>query len=76
MQKYVTISAKIPSTLRQKMRRLGIRPSKVFKVGLEEELKREQALILVKKAQKARKILEKIPIEEVVEGIREDRASR
>ncbi len=73
MQRYVTISAKIPSSLRQRMRRLGIRPSKVFRVGLDEELKKGQALELIKKAQKARKILQRIPIEEVVEGLREDR---
>jgi hypothetical protein len=74
MQRYVTVSAKIPSKLRQKMRRLGIRPSRAFRIGLEEELNRKQALGLVKKAQRLKKVLERIPIEEVVEGIREDRS--
>ena len=74
MQKYVTVSAKIPSSLRQRMRQLGIRPSRAFKVGVEEELKKEEALELLKKARKLKKILERIPIEEVVTGVREDRA--
>ena len=72
-QKYVTVSAKIPSALRQRMKRLGISPSRVFKIGLEEELKKEQIAELTKKAQKLKKVLDRIPIEEVVEGTREDR---
>lgn len=72
-QKYVTVSAKIPSSLRQRMKRLGISPSRAFKIGLEEELKKEQVAELVKKAQKLKKVLDRIPIEEVVESIREDR---
>ncbi|MCL5430242.1 MAG: hypothetical protein M1504_02055 [Candidatus Marsarchaeota archaeon] len=55
------------------MKRLGISPSKAFKAGLEEELKKEQMAELIKKAQKAKRILERIPIEEVVDDIREDR---
>lgn len=72
-QRYVTVSAKIPSSLRQLMKRKGISPSRVFKIGLEEELKKEEIAELVKKAQKVKKVLDRIPIEEVVEGVREDR---
>jgi hypothetical protein len=74
--RYVTVSAKIPSQVRQKMRRLGIRPSQVFKRGLAEALKTEQAMVLSREAKKVSKILQKISIEDVVKGIREDRDSR
>ncbi len=75
-QEFVTVSAKIPRSLRQKMRKMGVSPSKLFKMGWDEELKKEQLAILKKKAQKASRALAKISIEDVVRDIREDRDSR
>lgn len=75
-QEFVTISAKIPRSLREKMRKRGVSPSKLFKMGWDEEQKREQLAILKKKAQRASKALAKISIEDVVRDIREDRDSR
>ncbi len=75
-QTFVTVSAKIPSRLRQKMRRLGIRPSRAFRVGLEEELKKEKIAVLRKKASEMSRILKKIPPGDIVRDIREDRDGR
>ena len=76
MQKYVTISAKISGSLRQKMKRLGMKPSVVIKKALEEEMKKSQAADIVRSVHRVQRILKKIPMEEVVKGIREDRDNR
>ncbi len=74
MQKYVTVSAKISLKVRARMRRLGIKPSTVFKKGLEAEFKSEEMEELKRKIKRLKPILDKIPIEDVVASIREDRS--
>ncbi|MDE1846323.1 MAG: hypothetical protein KGH53_03535 [Candidatus Micrarchaeota archaeon] len=75
-EKYVTISAKISTRLRARMRIAGIKPSSVIKEAIENALVHEKLKKLDKEFEVARRILGKIPIEEVVQIIREDRDSR
>ena len=76
MQKYVTVSAKIPAKLRERMRRLKIMPSRIFHKAIEEELKAKETKNLKAGAKKLRKLFAKISTEEAVRSIREDRDSR
>lgn len=76
MQKYVTVSAKISSGFRLKLKRLGIKPAPVIKRALEDEIKKSQAADIIQSVHRAQKILKKISVEEAVRSIREDRDSR
>jgi hypothetical protein len=73
MQENTTISVRLLKPLRAKMRRLGIKPTEVVLKAIEEEINRRTIMELKKDIAKHKKILSKIPVEEVVEGIREDR---
>lgn len=76
MEKYVTVSAKIPQKLRKKMHRLGIKPSAIFHKAINDALMQERLRVIKKELASARKIAAKIPIESVVADIREDREGR
>lgn len=73
MQENTTISVRLLKPLRAKMRRLGIKPTEVVLKAIEEEINKRTIMELKKDIAKHKKILSKIPMEEVVEGIREDR---
>ncbi|MBO3768836.1 MAG: type II toxin-antitoxin system CcdA family antitoxin [Thermoproteota archaeon] len=73
---YVTISAKIEKELREKLRKYNIPISKVVRKALEEEVKRAEEEEVRKALEKIGRILEKIPDEEIVRLIREDREER
>ena len=73
MQENTTISVRLLKPLRAKMRRLGIKPTEVVLKAIEEEINRRTIMELKQDIAKHKKILSKIPVEEVVEGIREDR---
>jgi len=72
----VTVSAKIPKQLKEKMRRLKIKPSKIMRKALEEEVKRRELEDLKEEISKLKPILEKVTMEDVVKCIREDRENR
>jgi post-segregation antitoxin (ccd killing protein) len=42
MSKYVTVSVKIPTELKGELQRLGIKPSKLLRKAIEDEVKRKQ----------------------------------
>jgi len=73
MEEYVTVSAKIPKSLRAKMRKLGIRPSAAFRKAINETMMQENAKVLKKEFASVKKIVAKIPLDEIVKSIREDR---
>ena len=75
-QKCVTVSAKIPKKLREKMQRLNIKPSKVMRKALEDEVKRREIEELKEEISRLKPTLDKISVEEIVKSIREDRDSR
>ncbi|RLI25899.1 hypothetical protein DRO57_02705 [Candidatus Bathyarchaeota archaeon] len=76
MGRYVTVSVKIPVELRERMRALGIKPSDVLRRAIEEEVRRRELKRLREEAEALGGILDKIPMEDVVRSIREDRDSR
>jgi len=76
MGKYETISIKVSQELKEKMRKLGIKPSELLRKALEEEIRRRQVQEIKKEIQQLQETLGKIPTETVVQSIREDREHR
>ena len=72
----VTVSTKIPKPLKEKMVKLKIKPSKLLRKAIEEEVKRREMEELKDQIDKLKPILDKISIEDIVKSIREDRDSR
>ena len=72
----VTVSAKIPKQLKDKMQRLKIKPSKILKKALEDEVKKRELEELKEEITRLKPILDKIDTEDAVKSIREDRDSR
>ena len=73
MGKYITVSAKIPKELKEKIDRYGIKVGEVVREALELEVKKR----MIQEAKRSLKdlmlFLGEIPKEEVVRIIREDR---
>jgi len=76
LSRYVTVSVKIPEDLKERMKRLGIRPSRVLRKAIEDNVRREEAKLLDRKLERLRPVLEKVSSEEVVRSIRKDRDQR
>lgn len=76
MGKYVTVSVKIPIELKEKVEKLGIKPSKLLRRAIEEEVRKGEVRRLKDEIKALKPVLDKIPIEDVVKSIREDRDSR
>jgi hypothetical protein len=76
MTECVTVSTKIPKQLKEKMQRLKIKPSKILRKALEDEVKKREMELLKEEISKLKPILEKITVEDIVKSIREDRDSR
>jgi post-segregation antitoxin (ccd killing protein) len=76
LSKSVTVSTKIPKQLKEKIDRLKIKPSRLLRKALEDEIKRRETQELKEEIEKLKPILEKISIEDIVKSIREDRDSR
>ena len=74
--KYVTVSVKIPQELKEKMKQLNIKASKVLRTAIEEEVRRREAEKLGEDIDKLKPVLDKVSMEDVVKTIREDRDKR
>ncbi|MDD3663291.1 MAG: hypothetical protein PHT84_05520 [Candidatus Pacebacteria bacterium] len=72
----VTVSTKIPKQLKERMQRLKIKPSKILKKALEDEVKKRELEELKEEINRLKPILNKINTEDTVKSIREDRDSR
>ncbi len=72
----VTVSTKIPKQLREKIQHLKIKPSKIMRKALEDEVKKREVEELKEEINKLKPILEKITMDDIVKTIREDRDSR
>lgn len=72
----VTVSTKIPKQLREKMQRFKIKPSRILRKALEDEVKRREIEELREEIDKLKPTLEKVSVEDIVKSIREDRDSR
>jgi post-segregation antitoxin (ccd killing protein) len=76
LSKSVTVSTKIPKELKEKIKQLNIKLSKLLRKAIEDEIKRREAQKLKEQIQKMKPALDKVGIEEIVKGIREDRTCR
>jgi len=75
MQQCVTVSTKIPKQLKEKIERLKIKPSKILRKALEDEVRKREVEELKEEINRLKPILEKISAEDIVKSIREDRDS-
>ncbi|MCP8316708.1 MAG: type II toxin-antitoxin system CcdA family antitoxin [archaeon] len=76
MGNYVTISVKVSPELKEKIKKLGIKPSKLMRKAIEEEVRRREVERIKEEIETMKPILSKISIEEVVKSIKEDRERR
>lgn len=76
MGRYVTVSVKIPREVKEKLERLGIKPSELLRKAIMEEIRNREIEDLEREIENARDILSKISTEYVMQSIREDRESR
>ena len=76
MQECVTVSTKIPKHLKEKIRRLKIKPSKILRKALEEEVKKREVEELKEELKKLKPTLEKVTMDNIVKSVREDRDNR
>ncbi|MGA2523309.1 MAG: hypothetical protein ABSF65_04050 [Candidatus Bathyarchaeia archaeon] len=58
------------------MRTLKIKPSKLLRKAIEDEIRRKEAEQLREEIEKLKPLLEKVSIEDIVKSLREDRDSR
>jgi len=72
----VTVSTKIPKQLKEKMQRFKIKPSKILRKALEDEVKKREVEELKEEINKLKPVLEKVSMDDIVKSIREDRDSR
>ncbi|MEM1552938.1 MAG: type II toxin-antitoxin system CcdA family antitoxin [Candidatus Bathyarchaeia archaeon] len=76
MSKYTTVSTKIPLELKEKMKELKIKPSRFLRKAIEDEVRRREAERLKEEIRRLKPVLDKVGVEEVVKGLREDRMRR
>lgn len=76
LSKYTTVSTKIPQELREKMKQLEIKPSRLLRKAIEDEVRRREAEKLKRDVEKLKPVLSRVSVEEIVKSIREDRAYR
>ena len=76
MSNEVTVTAKIPSELKKKLNKFGVNVSGLMREALQSEVKRLERERLRKLAEEASVILQKIPVDEIVESVRASRDNR
>lgn len=76
VQQCVTVSTKIPKQLKEKIQKFKIKPSKILRKALEDEVKKREVEELKVEIDKLKPILDKVSVEDIVKSIREDRDSR
>jgi antitoxin CcdA len=76
VQQCVTVSTKIPKQLKEKIQKFKIKPSKILRKALEDEVKKREVEELKIEIDKLKPILDKVGVEDIVKSIREDRDRR
>lgn len=76
MSKYVTVSVKIPREIKDKLEKLGIKPSLLLKEAILKELRRREIEDLRRRINEVKPILKRISTEYIVKSIRENREGR
>jgi antitoxin CcdA len=76
VQQSVTVSTKIPKQLKEKIQRLKIKPSKILRKALEDEVKKREVEELKEEIDRLKPTFAKVSMEDIVKSIREDRDNR
>jgi len=76
LSKSVTVSTKIPQELKEKIKQLKIKPSKLLRKAIEDEIRRREAEKLKEDIEKLKPTLDMVSVDDIVKGIREDRTRR
>jgi len=76
MGRSVVISVRIPEELKEELEKYNINEAEVIRRALINEVKKAKAKELEKELNEIKGVLIKIPAEEVIKEIREDRKSR
>jgi len=76
MGKSVVISVRIPEELKEELEKYNIDEAEVIRRALVNEVKKAKAKELEKEAKEIKEVLSKIPVDDVIEEIREDRDER
>ncbi len=76
MAQYETISTKVPSELKAKIKRHGINASRIMRLSLEKEVARAEAEEIDARLEKIAAALDRIDLDAATTGIREDRDHR
>ena len=76
MAKYETVSVKVPAEIKQKLKKYGIKPSKLLRKTLEQEIRRREMEEIRTEIQNLSDALDRIDMADVVATIREDREKR
>ncbi len=76
MGRYITVSTKVRRELKEEAEKLGIKISNVLRRALEEEVKKEKLKRLERKLSELNDVLDKINMDSIISGIREDREHR
>jgi len=76
MAKYETVSVKVPAEIKQKLKKYGIKPSKLLRKTLEQEIRRREIEEIKTEIQNLGDALDRIDMADVVSTIREDREKR
>jgi antitoxin CcdA len=74
--KYETVSVKVPAEMKQKMRKYGIKPSKLLRETLEQEIRKREIEEIKSEIQELGDALDRIDMAQVVSSIRADRETR
>ena len=76
MAKYETVSVKVPAEIKQKLKKYGIKPSKLLRKTLEQEIRKREIEEIRTEIQNLGDALDRIDTADVVATIREDREKR
>ena len=76
MAKYETVSVKVPAEIKQKLKKYGIKPSKLLRKTLEQEIRKREIEEIKTEIQNLGDALDRIDTADVVATIREDREKR
>jgi len=76
MAKYETVSIKVPAEIKQKLKKYGIKPSKLLRKTLEQEIRKREIEEIKTEIQDLGDALDRIDMADVVATIREDREKR
>jgi antitoxin component of RelBE/YafQ-DinJ toxin-antitoxin module len=76
MAKYETVSVKVPAEMKQKLKKYGIKPSKLLRKTLEQEIRKREIEEIKTEIQDLGDALTRIDMADVVSTIRTDRDMR